>query len=62
MDCGTIVSCELPLHDDGRSSGTALIEFDSPYASAAAVSILITFRFDVMLTNTAIELVVMQRK
>ena len=27
----------MPLHDDGRSSGTALIEFDSPSASATAV-------------------------
>jgi RNA recognition motif-containing protein len=36
-ECGAIKSVELPLMGDGRSSGTAIIEFDSPEGSAKAM-------------------------
>ena len=35
--CGEISSIELPLQDDGRSSGTAIIEFEGAEAAAAAI-------------------------
>ena len=35
--CGKIKSVDLPLLADGRSSGTAVIEFESPAGSAAAM-------------------------
>ena len=35
--CGEIKNVELPLQSDGRSSGTAVIEFGDEDASAAAL-------------------------
>lgn len=35
--CGEIVSCELPLLDDGRSSGTAIVQFKATEAAATAL-------------------------
>ena len=35
--CGKIKNVDLPLQADGRSSGTAVIEFESPEGSAAAM-------------------------
>lgn len=37
--CGTIVSIEMPLQDDGRSSGTAIVEFSNTAESAAAIAL-----------------------
>lgn len=37
--CGAIKSCEMPLMDDGRSSGTAIIEFETTEAAAAAIEL-----------------------
>jgi nucleolin len=37
--CGTITSLELPLQDDGRSSGTAIVEFSNTNESAAAIAL-----------------------
>mmetsp|Transcript_7855 Transcript_7855/g.12282 ORF Transcript_7855/g.12282 Transcript_7855/m.12282 type:complete len:486 (-) Transcript_7855:78-1535(-) len=37
--CGTIVSCELPLQDDGRSSGTAVLEFESAESAAKGIEL-----------------------
>lgn len=36
-ECGEIASLELPVMDDGRSSGTAIIEFITSEAAAAAI-------------------------
>ncbi len=37
--CGPIKSCEMPLMDDGRSSGTAVIEFETNEGAAAAIEL-----------------------
>ena len=37
--CGPIKSCELPLQDDGRSSGTAIVEFETAGGAAAAIEL-----------------------
>ena len=36
-ECGAIKSVDLPLMGDGRSSGTAIVEFESPEGSAKAM-------------------------
>jgi nucleolin len=38
-DCGDIAKLEMPLDDQGRSSGTAIIEFDSSDAAAKALDL-----------------------
>lgn len=37
--CGEIISCDLPLQHDGRSSGTAIIEFSTKEACEACVAL-----------------------
>mmetsp|Transcript_10048 Transcript_10048/g.15438 ORF Transcript_10048/g.15438 Transcript_10048/m.15438 type:complete len:274 (-) Transcript_10048:170-991(-) len=37
--CGPIASCELPLQDDGRSSGTAVLEFETAEAAAKGIEL-----------------------
>ena len=39
--CGKINSLELPVMDDGRSSGTAIIDFESADGAAAAGSVAV---------------------
>jgi len=37
--CGEMVSCELPLQDDGRSSGTAIIKFSDTAGAEACLAL-----------------------